>query len=187
MNDHSVKAVSVKTVSAKAASASAPRWQSLPLFLLAAALVVIDQVSKLLANTQLNYGEPTPVLPSFDLLLMYNRGAAFSFLNDAGGWQRWILSGISLGVSLFLGLWLMRLPAQQKLLRWAVAVILGGALGNLYDRVAYGYVVDFISLYWRDWRFATFNIADAAISVGAALLVLDVLLSRERNVEPGAK
>src|SRR5690606_28502733 len=109
----------------------------------------------------------------------YNRGAAFSFLNDAGGWQRWLLSSISLGVSVFLGLWLVRLPQQQRLLRWALAIILGGAVGNLYDRVVYGYVVDFISLYWGSWRFATFNVADAAISIGAVLLVLDVLLSKE--------
>jgi signal peptidase II len=171
----------VNAPTAQTASPSAPRANSLPLFLLAALLAVFDQFSKLLANTRLPYGEPVKVFPSFDLLLVYNRGAAFSFLNDAGGWQRWILSGVSLGVSLFLALWLTKLPARQKLLRWAVAIILGGALGNLYDRLSYGYVVDFISVYWGDWRFATFNIADAAISIGAALLVLDVLLSRERK------
>jgi signal peptidase II len=171
----------VNAPSTQPASAALPRTNSLPLLLLSAVLALIDQLSKLFANTRLPYGEPQTVLPSFDLLLVYNRGAAFSFLNDAGGWQRWILSGISLGVSLFLALWLTRLPARQRLLRWAVAIILGGALGNLYDRITYGYVVDFISLYWRDWRFATFNIADAAISIGAALLVLDVLLSRDRS------
>lgn len=159
--------------------AATERPNNLLLFSVAGVLVFIDQVSKLLANTRLPYGEPVPVMPSFDLLLAYNRGAAFSFLNDAGGWQRWLLSAISVGVSVFLAVWLTRLPAQQRLLRWAVAVILGGALGNLYDRVTYGYVVDFISLYWGDWRFATFNVADMAISLGAALLVLDVILSKD--------
>lgn len=159
----------------------APRANALPLLLLAGVLAVIDQITKLFANTRLPYGEPVTVFPSFDLLLVYNRGAAFSFLNDAGGWQRWILAGISLGVSVFLALWLTRLPARQRLLRWALALILGGALGNLYDRISYGYVVDFISVYWGDWRFATFNVADAAISVGAALLVLDVILSKDRK------
>ncbi|MDR2213435.1 MAG: signal peptidase II [Pseudomonadales bacterium] len=164
-------------------SNAAPLLRITPPLLVSLALAVLDQFSKLLANARLPYGEPVAVLPSFDLLLFHNRGAAFSFLNDASGWQRWILSAISLSVSVFLLVWLTRLPARQRLLRWAVALILAGALGNLYDRLFYGYVVDFISLYWGDWRFAIFNIADAAISIGAALLLLEMFLSRERQQE----
>lgn len=146
---------------------------------LAALLVACDQASKWLAQTRLVYGEPHPVLPGFDLLLAYNRGAAFSFLHSADGWQRWILSGISLGVSAFLLVWLHRLPSRQSFLRLAVALVLGGAVGNLYDRLVLGHVIDFISIYAYDWRFATFNIADAAISVGAVLLALDVFFNQK--------
>jgi len=121
-------------------------------------------------------GLPVAVFPGLDLLLAQNKGAAFSFLDDAGGWQRWLFAGISVVVSMVLTLWLWRLPRQQQLLGFALACILGGALGNLIDRVMLGYVVDFISVYYAQWRFATFNVADAAISCGAALLVLDVVL-----------
>lgn len=156
--------------------ATATRGYSLPLLLvLTAAIVVLDQVTKALSVNGLQYAIPHTVFPGFDLLLVHNTGAAFSFLSNAGGWQRWLLAGISLGVSAFIAVYLWRLPRQQKLLAVALATILGGALGNLYDRVMLGYVVDFISVYYGNWRFATFNIADAAISIGAALMVLDVL------------
>lgn len=146
------------------------------LFVLVAVLVVLDQYSKYLCTLFLEMGLPVPVFPGFDLLLAHNEGAAFSFLDDAGGWQRWLFAAISVVVSVVLTVWLWRLPRQQQLLGVALAFILGGALGNLIDRVLLGYVVDFISIYYADWRFATFNIADAAISCGAALLVLDVVL-----------
>ncbi|HWK53301.1 MAG TPA: signal peptidase II [Hyphomicrobiales bacterium] len=149
------------------------------LLFLAALLVIGDQASKWLADTYLTYAEPHAVLPGFDLLLAYNRGAAFSFLHTADGWQRWILSGISLGVSAFLLVWLHRLPSRQSFLRLAVALVLGGAVGNLVDRVVLGHVIDFISIYAHDWRFATFNLADAAISVGAVLLALDVFCNQQ--------
>lgn len=141
---------------------------------LAAMIVVLDQLTKALIVNGLTYAIPHNVFPGFDLLLVHNTGAAFSFLDGAGGWQRWILTGISTVVSVFIVIWLCRLPRQQKLLAVALAIILGGAVGNLYDRWALGYVVDFISVYWGEWRFATFNVADAAISIGAALLALDV-------------
>lgn len=146
-------------------------------------IVVLDQLSKYLCNTQLPYGQPQAVVPGFDLLLVYNRGAAFSFLDDAGGWQRWILAGVSFVVSVLISIWLWRLPPRQKLLGLALALVLGGALGNLYDRVVLGYVIDFVSLYYGEWRFATFNLADAAISCGAVLLALDIFIgegSREQ-------
>lgn len=137
----------------------------------------VDQLTKYLGNELLEYGQALAVFPGFDLLLVYNTGAAFSFLSEASGWQRWILSGVSLVVSLGIIIYLRRLPPNQRLLSMALAFILGGALGNLYDRVALGYVVDFISVYYESWRFATFNIADAAISIGAALMVLDIFVS----------
>ncbi len=146
------------------------------LFVLVAVLVVLDQYSKYLCTLYLEMGLPVAVFPGLDLLLAQNKGAAFSFLDDAGGWQRWLFAGISVVVSTVLTLWLWRLPRQQQLLGFALACILGGALGNLIDRVMLGYVVDFISVYYAQWRFATFNVADAAISCGAALLVLDVVL-----------
>lgn len=142
-------------------------------------IVALDQLTKYLSKNHLNYAEVQPVFPGFDLLLVHNTGAAFSFLDDAGGWQRWILAGISLVVSAGIALWLWRLPRRQLLLGAALTLILGGALGNLYDRIVLGYVIDFISVYFRDWRFATFNVADAAISTGAALLALDVFIRRE--------
>jgi signal peptidase II len=137
----------------------------------------VDQLTKYLGNGWLEYGQTRTVFPGFDLLLVYNRGAAFSFLNDAAGWQRWILSGISAVVSIGIVLYIRRVPAHQRLLRVALAFILGGALGNFFDRIALGYVVDFISIYYESWRFATFNVADAAISIGAALMVLDIFVS----------
>jgi signal peptidase II len=151
------------------------------LLLLSGLIVVFDQLSKLLVVSQLDYGVASPVFTGFDLLLVHNTGAAFSFLSSAGGWQRWILTGISALVSLGILAWLWRLPRQNLLLGLALASILGGALGNLYDRWVFGYVIDFISIYVGDWRFATFNIADAAISIGAALMALDIFREGRRH------
>ena len=144
-------------------------------------IVCLDQLTKYLGKLWLPYAEIIHVFPGFDLLRVHNAGAAFSFLNDAGGWQRWILAGISLLVSLGIAVWLWRLPRKQILLSLALSLILAGALGNLIDRVLWGFVVDFISVYYAQWRFATFNVADAAISIGAALLILDVFLNREKH------
>jgi signal peptidase II len=144
-------------------------------------IIVLDQLTKYLCNTQLAYNQPLQVFPGFDLLLVYNTGAAFSFLADVGGWQRWILAGISLLVSAGIAVWLWRLPRQQVMLGFALTLVLGGALGNLYDRVVLGHVIDFISVYAGSWRFATFNIADSAISIGAVLLALDVFVNGEKH------
>ncbi len=144
-------------------------------FTLAFVVMVLDQVSKALCDAVLQYGVPETVFPGFDLLLVYNSGAAFSFLSEAGGWQRWVLSGVSTGISLVLVFWLIKLPRQEVLLGLALSLILGGAVGNLLDRMLLGYVVDFISLYYGDYRFATFNLADAAISLGAGLMALDII------------
>ena len=157
--------------------ATAPGW----LYTISAVIVVLDRLTKIACAASLTEGEPVTVFPGFDLLLAYNTGAAFSFLSEAGGWQRWLLTGISLGVSIMIAVWLYRLPRAQKLLGIALALILGGALGNLYDRMLAGYVIDFISVYFLDYRFATFNIADSAISIGAGLMILDIFLGSRRD------
>lgn len=151
------------------------------LFLLSAGIIVLDQMTKSLVTLRLDYGVPHTVFPGFDLLLAHNYGAAFSFLADSSGWQRWGLAAIAVAASVFIVVWLLRLPRKQMLLGAALACILGGALGNLYDRVMLGYVVDFISVYHGQWRFATFNVADVALNVGAFLIVLDILRGKSGN------
>jgi signal peptidase II len=140
---------------------------------LALAVVVVDQGSKQLAEHLLLMHDPIAVLPSFNLFLTYNTGAAFSFLRDAGGWQRWLFATLSMGVSIFIVFWLRRIPAAQKWLACALALVLGGAVGNLIDRVfrAEGGVVDFIDVYYGTWHWPAFNVADSAISIGAVMLV----------------
>lgn len=155
-----------------AGDAPAPgRW-----YALAVLVIVLDQVSKAAASHFLAYAEPNALLPWFDLTLHHNTGAAFSFLSSAGGWQRWLFTALALGVSALLVGWLRRLPRSQWLLALGLALVLGGAVGNLIDRLWLGYVVDFISVHYRGWYFPTFNVADSAISVGAALVVLDSLV-----------
>ncbi|MCF7981818.1 MAG: signal peptidase II [Pseudomonadales bacterium] len=142
-------------------------------------VVLLDQVSKYLADEHLSYAQAVALLPIFDLTLVYNRGAAFSFLADAGGWQRWFFAILAAGVSLVLVVWLQRLKSSETLLAIALAMILGGALGNLYDRVALGYVIDFISVHYKEYYFPAFNFADSAISIGAVLLIIDSLFHRK--------
>lgn len=149
------------------------RWLAL-----AVLVVVLDQLTKHLAETFLVYAQPHAVVPSFNLTLLYNRGAAFSFLNDAGGWQRWFFVTVSLLASIGLTVWLFRLRAGRWQLALAVALVLGGAVGNLIDRLWLGHVVDFIQVYYRNWYFPAFNIADSAITVGAILLIWDSLFVR---------
>lgn len=158
--------------------ATAQRSHLLLLFMLAGAVLILDQITKSLASAHLDYGVPQTVFTGFDLLLAHNPGASFSFLADAGGWQRWGLSAIAFGASVFIIVWLLRLPRKQMLLGAALACILGGALGNGFDRITLGYVVDFISVYYGEWRFATFNVADIALNVGAFLIVIDILRGR---------
>lgn len=139
---------------------------------LAALFIVLDQASKLWISSHFIYGESLPLIPYFNFILAHNTGAAFSFLSDAGGWQRWLFSMIALIASIWI-VRLMRQHAHETLFCLALALVLGGALGNLIDRIAYGYVVDFIDFYVNNWHFPAFNVADSAISVGAALLILD--------------
>jgi signal peptidase II len=146
---------------------------------LSGSVVGLDQATKYLAETLLVMHQPVPVLPSFNLMLTYNTGAAFSFLADAGDWPRWFFLGLGAAVSIGLIVWLRRLKPGDKWLAAALALILGGAVGNLIDRAWLGQVIDFIQLYYDRWYWPTFNVADSAITVGAALLVVDSLLAKD--------
>jgi signal peptidase II len=138
-------------------------------------VIVLDLASKALASSLLVLHEPVPVFPGFNITLMHNTGAAFSFLSEESGWQRWFFTLIAIAVSAGIVIWLRRLSRDQRWLAAALALILGGALGNLYDRLTLGYVVDFIQVYYGKWSWPAFNIADSAICVGAVILVVDSL------------
>ena len=158
---------------------------SLPWLWLSAVVVVLDQLSKWLAETHLVLYQPLAVLPSLNLTLMYNTGAAFSFLRDAGGWQRWLFTGLAVVVSVAIVLWLQRLPAQQRWIAAALSFILGGALGNVIDRIRLGHVIDFIQVYYSDWYFPAFNAADSAITLGVAILIVDAVFASKRADSTG--
>lgn len=140
---------------------------------LSALVIALDQWTKALVSAHFVYREVLAVCPGFNLTLAHNTGAAFSFLASAGGWQRWLFAGIALIVSAGLTVWLCRLPAGKTSLALGIALLLGGALGNLYDRVMLGYVVDFVDVYYQQYHWPAFNVADSAICVGAALLLWD--------------
>ncbi len=139
---------------------------------LGALLVVLDQLSKLWISSHFYYGESLTVTGFFNLVLAHNTGASFSMLSDAGGWQRWLFSVIAFAASVWI-IWLLRKHQQERLFCLALAFILGGAVGNLIDRLVYGYVVDFLDFHWDEHHFAAFNVADTAINIGAALLIWD--------------
>ena len=141
---------------------------------IAAVVVVLDQITKAMILSALKLGDAHRVTAFFDIVRAHNRGAAFSFLNDASGWQRWFFIGLGLAAAAFI-VWLLARHGGQRLFGWALALILGGAVGNVVDRLLHGYVVDFIQVHWRGAYFPSFNIADSAITVGAALLILDEL------------
>lgn len=154
-------------------------WRWLPL---AAAIIVLDQITKAIVVSNIGYGERIPVLPVLDLTLAYNPGAAFSFLAAESGWQRWLFSVLSIVVSAVIVFWMKRLKARsQPLLGCALSLILAGALGNVIDRLRLGHVVDFVLAYWDEHLFPAFNVADSAITIGAILLVLDALLESRRS------
>lgn len=163
----------------KHGNASALRWLWLSLL-----VILLDLGSKYLAESLLSYATPVHLLPIFDLTLLYNTGAAFSFLAGAGGWQRWLFVAIAVGMCVFLLHWMRRTPVRQRWLGMGLALVLGGALGNLFDRIVHGHVVDFISLHWAGYYFPAFNIADTAITLGTLALLADMLFSRnETTVE----
>ncbi|HET8701083.1 MAG TPA: signal peptidase II [Nitrococcus sp.] len=149
--------------------------------LLAAAVIVADQITKFLAEMWLVAYHPVPLAALLDLTLSYNRGAAFSFLSNQGGWQRWLFIGVALFVCFFLLRWLVQLHRHERWLAFALGLILGGALGNAIDRLRYGHVVDFIDVHYGPWHWPAFNIADSAITVGLIGLLLQLLLFDRRR------
>lgn len=148
-----------------------------------AIIIVLDWYTKQLATELLELYRPYEVFPWLNMTLAHNYGAAFSFLSDAGGWQRWFFTVIASAVSLALLVWLLRLPRQEWLTGLGLALILGGAIGNLIDRVQLGYVVDFVDVYYKDWHYPAFNVADSAITCGVILLLLDVVLISKRKAK----
>lgn len=144
---------------------------------LAGGLILVDQLTKLAVLARFQLGESLPLTSFFNLVLVYNPGAAFSFLADAGGWQKWFFVLLALGISAWIIHMLWQHP-EQKRQNLALTLILGGALGNVIDRIAYGAVVDFLDFYVGGWHWPAFNVADSAITIGAVLLVLDQLFSR---------
>lgn len=154
-------------------------------YLLSLVVIILDQWTKWLAETNLTFLEPVPVIePFLNWTLAYNYGAAFSFLADAGGWQKWFFAGLALLMSLFLIGYLAKAPRQAKLLSLGLALVLGGAVGNLIDRLLHGHVIDFIHVHYADvWHYPIFNIADIGISIGVLLIVIDMLfLEKKREV-----
>jgi signal peptidase II len=144
-------------------------------------VLILDQASKLVVAGSMQLYQSIPLLPMFNLLHVHNNGAAFSFLSEAGGWQRWFFAAMALVISVVLTIWLSRLQKQEKLLAIALSLVLGGAIGNLIDRLAYGYVIDFLDVYYRNWHWPAFNIADSAITVGVALLLLESLAGDKKT------
>jgi len=152
----------------------------LPWLAVIAAVIVLDQLTKVAIVKLFAYGERKEIVHGFfDLTLLFNKGAAFSFLSSASGWQRWFFTGIGIVAALFIVVLLAK-HSSQKLFSAALALIAGGALGNVIDRLIHGHVVDFLLFHYRDWSFPAFNVADSAITVGAVLLILDEL-SRVRR------
>jgi signal peptidase II len=148
---------------------------------LSALVVVLDQATKALAELYLDALKPLNILPFFDLVLAYNTGAAFSFLRGAGGWQRWFFVVLTMVVLVFLLHWLRGLGPRQRVLAAGLALVIGGALGNLIDRIATGAVVDFLDFFYGTWHWPAFNVADSAITLGVALLLVDSLFLAGRR------
>lgn len=148
---------------------------------LSAVVIVLDQISKYYIGTKFSLYEQLTVTPFFSFTLAYNTGAAFSFLSDASGWQRWFFVVVALGVSVVLVIWMKRLRSDEKLQAVGMALILGGALGNVWDRIALGHVVDFLLFYYDSYYFPAFNLADSAITLGAGLLILDMFIHPHTN------
>lgn len=148
-------------------SASVTMWLGIALI-----VVLFDQISKITMSRLLEFGQSEPVTSFFNLVMVYNKGAAFSFLADQQGWQRYLFAGISLAASLLI-IWMLKRNPSQRLFCWALALILGGAIGNLIDRLAYGHVIDFLDVYFYGWHWPAFNVADSAITIGAGLFILD--------------
>ena len=167
----------MNTVATLSIGRSGIRWLWISLL-----VIVVDQLSKLWIERTMSLGDSFVVLPILDIVRAHNTGAAFSFLADAGGWQRWAFTLLAIGVSIALVFWMRKLAlATQGLLAFGLTLIVGGAIGNVIDRVEHGYVVDFVHAHWGAHYFAAFNVADAAISIGAVLVIIDSLLEGRRR------
>jgi signal peptidase II len=163
---------------ARASSSSSAGW--LPWLGLALIVMIADQFTKVLILGYYRLGDATYVTSFFNVVRAHNTGAAFSFLAAASGWQRWLFTAIGLAAALFI-VWMLRSHAGQKLFSFALACILGGAVGNVVDRLLHGYVVDFLDFHLGNWHFPAFNLADSAITLGAICLILDELLRVRRG------
>jgi signal peptidase II len=135
--------------------------------------IILDQASKLAVAGSMQLYESIEIMPFFKLTYVHNTGAAFSFLSEAGGWQRWFFAGLALVISVVIAVWLTRLKKHETLLAVALSLILGGAVGNLIDRLVYGYVIDFLDVYYETWHWPAFNIADSAITLGVMLMLAE--------------
>jgi signal peptidase II len=153
-------------------------WRFLWLSLL---VLVVDQYTKALVLKNIELYQAIQISPFFNLTHVYNYGAAFSFLHDAGGWQRWFFTIVALAVSALVLWWLKQITKEQIILPLAFSLIIGGAIGNAYDRLVYGYVVDFLVLYYQDWYWPAFNVADTAIFIGAVLMIVDMFKNKEEK------
>jgi signal peptidase II len=152
----------------------------LPWLALAFLIMVLDQLSKVLILGAFQFGEARPVASFFNLVRVHNSGAAFSFLADASGWQRWFFTGVGLVATVFI-VYLLKAHPGEKLFCFALACILGGAVGNVIDRLLHGYVIDFLDFHWAGWHFPAFNLADSAITLGAICMIADELLRVRRS------
>jgi signal peptidase II len=158
-------------------NSSASLW---PWLGIAVLIILADQFTKTLIVGSFRLGDSHTVTSFFNIVRAHNTGAAFSFLAGAGGWQRWFFIGLGIAAALFI-VWMLRSHGGQRLFSWALALILGGALGNVIDRFIHGYVVDFLQFHYAGWAFPSFNVADSAISIGAACLILDEVLRVRRS------
>ena len=136
-------------------------------------IIILDQWSKLSVTATMQLYESIQIMPYFNLTYVRNEGAAFSFLSEAGGWQRWLFAGLASAISIMITVWIVRLKKEELLLAVALSLVLGGAIGNLIDRVAYGYVIDFLDVYYQNKHWPAFNVADSAICVGVFLMLLE--------------
>jgi signal peptidase II len=162
---------------AKLGKTSSSIW---PWLALALVIFLADQFTKVLILGYYKLGDSTYVFSFFNVVRVHNSGAAFSFLASAGGWQRWFFTGVGVIATIFI-VWMLRSHAAQKLFAFALACILGGAVGNVVDRVLHGYVVDFLDFHWGGWHFPAFNVADSGITIGALCLILDEILRVRRG------
>ena len=146
--------------------------------------LILDQASKIAVDSSMKLYESVAVMPFFNLTYVHNTGAAFSFLAHAGGWQRWLFAGLALIISVAIGVWIKRLQPQETFLAISLSLVLGGAVGNLIDRVCYGYVIDFLDIYYQTHHWPAFNIADSAICIGVTMMLLESFGIGRPVIEP---